>query len=376
MVVGSLLDLGINEEKLRNQLQSLHLEGFEIIIEKKYKMGIQGTDFRVIRTEHHQPSRSLGDIIQLINNSGLSEQVKEKSIQTFKLLAEAEAKVHGISSSEVHFHEVGAIDSIIDVVAAMLCIESLGIEKIYASPLHLGEGFVQCAHGTLPVPAPAVLELLKGIPVYNTGVKAELVTPTGAALMVILAQCFGPLPAMIIDKTGYGLGDRDLEIPNLLRVIKGTTQNKLQHLWILECNIDDMNPQYYSYIFPRLLDQGALDVFVTPIIMKKSRPAHCLAVICDDAHINELEEILLIETTTLGVRRMHIQRRILERESILVPTVWGEIRVKLAYYQGRLLKYAPEYDDLSRIAKESKLPLDEVNRQVQIAIYEYLDKNK
>ncbi len=383
MIVGGLLDLGAKEEGLHEQLRGLKLQGYSVQIEKNHKMGIWGTDFRVLLEEsgthyghHHQAHRGLAEIVSIIAESALSQDVKKRSRDIFRRIAEAEAHIHGLTPNEVHFHEVGAVDSIVDVVAALICIEDLNIKKIYASPLHLGEGFVHCTHGLLPVPAPAVIELLKGIPVYTTGLRSELVTPSGAAIISNLTEYFGPFPEMIVDAVGYGLGDKDLEIPNMLRIIRAKQQNPLQHLWTLECNIDDMNTQYYSYLFPLLLERGALDVCVLPLIMKKNRPGNCLQILCEEASIDELEETLWRETSTLGVRRLQVQRHTLERELVLVPTSWGPVMVKVAYLHGRLLKFAPEYDDLSRIARDADLPLPELYAQVQMAAAKWLEEQE
>ncbi len=380
MIVGALLDLGAKEEYLYQQLSKLKLPGYSLHIEKNQRMGIWGTDFRVLLEEsgnhsdhQHHSHRGFSDIASIIGESDLSQEVKMRSLDIFRRIAAAEAHVHGINPDEVHFHEVGAVDSIVDVVAALICMEDLKIKKVYASPLHLGEGFVHCAHGLLPVPAPAVLEILKGIPVYTTGLRSELVTPTGAAVISNLTEYFGPIPEMVVEAVGYGLGDKNLEIPNMLRIIRAR-QSSLEHLWILECNIDDMNTQYYSYLFPLLMERGALDVYLTPLMMKKNRPGNCLKVLCEEGFIDELEEILWRETSTLGVRRLQVQRRILERELVSVPTRWGPVTIKIAYHNGRLLKFAPEYEDLSRIAREADLPLREIHAQVQITAAKWLEE--
>ncbi|KUG03284.1 hypothetical protein ASZ90_019383 [hydrocarbon metagenome] len=379
MIVGALLDLGAREEYLYQQLSELKLPGYRLRIEKSHKLGIWGIDFGVVLEEseshhgHHHSHRGLSDITSIISESTLSENVKIRALEVFKHLAGAEAHIHGITLDEVHFHEVGAVDSIVDVIAALICMEDLNINKVYSSPLHLGEGFVHCAHGLLPVPAPAVLEITKGIPVYTTGLRSELVTPTGAALISNLAEYFGPFPEMIVEAVGYGLGDRDLEIPNLLRVIKAR-QNSLERIWTLECNIDDMNPQLYSYLFPLLMERGALDVYLTPLIMKKNRPGNCLTILCEAGFIDELEETLWRETTTLGVRRLQVQRRILERKLVSVPTLWGPVTIKIAFHNGKLLKFAPEYEDLSRIAREAGLPLQYLQTKVQITAAKWLEE--
>ncbi len=380
MIVGALLDLGAREEFLYQQLRELNLPGYSLRIEKNHKLGVWGIDFGVLleesgsHHEHHHSHRGLSDIISIIGDSALSENVKSRCQDIFKHLAEAEARIHGITPNEVHFHEVGAIDSIVDVTASLICMEDLNINKVYSSPLHMGEGFVNCSHGLLPVPAPAVLEILKGIPVYTTGLRSELVTPTGAALISNLAEYFGPFPEMIVEAVGYGLGDKDLEIPNLLRVIQARQNHSLQRIWMLECNIDDMNTQLYSYLFPLLMARGALDVYLTPLIMKKNRPGNCLTILCEEGIIDELEEILWQETTTLGVRRLQVQRRILERKLISVPTLWGPVTVKIAYHNGLLLKFAPEYEDLSRIAGEVGMPLQDLQAKVQQTAAKWLEE--
>lgn len=379
MAVGALLDLGVDVDRLRQQLEKLKLGGYRIEIKKNHKLGLWGTDFRVLvesahehdhshEHKHSHEHRGLQDIIKILAESNLPDAVQERSLDIFRRIAEAEGHIHGIAPDQVHFHEVGAVDSVIDVVAASICIHELGIDKVLASPLHLGEGFVQCAHGLLPVPAPAVLEILKGTPVYNSGLRAELVTPTGAAIIKSLAQSFGPIPEIVAERIGYGLGDRDLEIPNMLRVIQAQIEPSKQQLWMLECNMDDMNSQYYSHLFPLLFEQGALDVYLTPVIMKKNRPGICLSVLCEEDRMDAMEEIVWRETTTLGIRRRPVERRILEREMVSVNTCWGPVSVKMAYHQGRPLKYAPEYEDMHRIAVEHNIPLPEVYRQVMQAI--------
>lgn len=408
MVVGALLDLGVDADRLRRQLEGLKLDGYQIEIKRNHKMGLWGTDFRVLlesarehehtyehndhqehahtheqaHTHEHKPQpvhvhahehRKLQDITKLLAESHLPEKVKKRSLDIFHLIAAAEGRIHGISPDEVHFHEVGAIDSIVDVVSACICIHELGIDKVYASPLHLGEGFVHCAHGLIPVPAPAVLETLKGVAVYTTGLRSELVTPTGAAIIKNLAQSFGPIPEMRVEKIGYGLADRDLEIPNMLRVIQAQMESSSEKVWMLECNMDDMNSQYYSHLFPLFMERGALDVYLTPVIMKKNRPGICLSVLCEESRMDAMEEIIWRETTTLGIRRKAAERRVLEREFVAVETCWGPVSFKLAYHQGRLLKYAPEYEDIHRIACEHKVPLPEVHRQVMQEAAKVLD---
>ena len=299
MTVGALIDLGADENELLRCLDSLHLHGYRIEIKKALKNGISGTDFNVIIEEehshhshhHHHHSRNLSDISDIINSSPLDSLVKELSLKIFHEIAAAESKIHAKSIDEVHFHEVGAIDSIVDIVAAAVCLNMIKPDKIISSPLNLGEGTVECAHGVFPVPAPATAEILKGVPVYSSGIKKEMTTPTGAAIIKCIATEFSSFPAMKISSTGYGMGKRNLEVPNVLRAVIGEMDHSEKKIMI-ETNIDDMSGEIFSYIMPKLLDNGALDVFITPVIMKKGRPAHVLSVLCGKDHVNSLEEII------------------------------------------------------------------------------------
>lgn len=371
MTVGALLDLGVDHLVLSEQLAHLQLGGYQLQIVKKPKNGIMATDFNVIsednggchsKNHHHPrtPHRNLYDIEAIINNSGLAVEIKELSLKIFRELAVAEAKVHGKELSEIHFHEVGAVDSIVDIVSTAICLKMLKVDTIYASPLNTGSGFVSCAHGLLPVPAPATMEILRGVPIYSSGVQAELVTPTGAAIIKTLAQEFIPLPPLLVESSGYGSGKRDLDNPNLLRIILGSPHRDNNGPLLLESAIDDMNPEIYSYLFPMLLEKGALDVYLTPIIMKKNRPGVLLSVLCriSDAHL--LEEIIFSETTTLGIRKIAVNREELEREVVNINSSLGMARIKVAGRGGKILKYAPEYEDCQRIAKEQGLALQDV----------------
>lgn len=319
--------------------------------------------------DHAGGRRGLSDVTAIIDASGLSAAVKEKSKAVFRRLAEAEAKVHACGVDEIHFHEVGAVDAIVDIVGAVIGLEALGIGEIRASSLHLGSGFVDCAHGRLPVPPPAVTELLRGVPCYSTDVEGELVTPTGAAILSTLASSFGPFPAMTVERTGYGAGFRDLAIPNLLRVVIGETAVKKteDRIRLIETNIDDMNPQFYDHIMDRLFASGAKDVFLTPIIMKKSRPGLILSVIAAEERTDTLVSILLRETTTLGVRVSDLKKRMVASRHIAsVSTAWGDMKVKIRGLSEKEETAAPEYDDCRRVARETGLPIravyDEVKR--------------
>jgi pyridinium-3,5-bisthiocarboxylic acid mononucleotide nickel chelatase len=368
MIVGALIDAGVNFNFLKKELAKLRLDGYALRAAKTAKSGLSAVKFDVDLHEHDHGRgrrhahvhRNLADVTAIIDSSGLSRPVKEKSKSIFHHLAGAEARVHGCPVDEIHFHEVGAVDAIVDIVGAVICLEALRVDEIRASSLHLGSGFVDCAHGRLPVPPPAVVELLKGVPAYSTDVRGELVTPTGAAILTTLAAGFGPLPDMRIEKTGYGAGFRDLPIPNVLRLVVGESEAAAEgdRIRMIETNIDDMNPQFYEYIMERLFTEGARDVFLTPIIMKKSRPGLVLSVIATEDRIEALVGVLLRETTTLGVRISDFQKRmILGREIVPLKTEWGEVRVKIRSVGKAEKTASPEYEDCKRIARERGLPI-------------------
>ena len=301
----------------------------------------------------------------MIRNSDLSGDVKAKSESIFVRLAEAEARVHGTSPEEVHFHEVGAVDSIVDIVGSVIGVLAMGIEKIYASPLSLGRGLTKSAHGVMPLPAPATAELLKGIPVRQTDIGSELVTPTGAAIITTLAESFCTVPEMVIDKIGYGAGTKDLtEQPNLLRVFMGRVVNRYEQdtITVVETNIDDMSPQVYDFLIDKLLGVGALDVFLTPIMMKKSRPAVKLTALVDSRHVQKACACILAETTTLGVRIYETNRKKLSREMTDVDTEYGKVSVKLGKIGDEVIKILPEYEDCKRLAEEKSVPIARVQQ--------------
>jgi uncharacterized protein (TIGR00299 family) protein len=366
MILGSLIDSGLSLNTLRDALSTLPLKGYSISARKAVKKGIGGVKFDVSMTEDHH-HRDLGTIRKIIQNSGLSKAVQERAIEIFTRLAEAEAHIHRTSIDKIHFHEVGAVDAIVDITGASAALELLGIEEVRASRLHIGTGTLECAHGTLPVPAPAAAELLKGIPVYSTGIESELVTPTGAAILSTLAASFGPIPSLRIEATGYGLGGRDLPIPNFLRVMIGesglsTMEDSIQ---LIETNIDDMNPEFYEYVMERLFEAGARDVYLTPVIMKKNRPGTILSVLTSPELTETLTAIVLEETSTLGVRISEFKKRhILDREIQTVNTPWGKINIKISRINGEETGTAPEYEDCKRIAKKAGLPLKKIYEEV------------
>ncbi len=375
MTIGALLDLGIDRVEFLGNLKKIGIDGYRIEIKEKEVNNISGTDFDVIienekphcqhhNGQHHVHSRNLYDIESIIDRSDIDGTAKTMAKKTFGIIAAAEAEVHNKTLEEVHFHEVGAIDSIVDIVGTAICISMLKVDAIYSSPLHLGTGFVECAHGTLPVPAPATVTILKNVPVYSTGVEGELVTPTGAGIIKSLATDFIPLPSMTIDKVGYGTGKKQYDIFNALRVFLGNQEIvgglESDKLIMLETNIDDMNPETYSYLVPLLLENGALDVFLTSIVMKKGRPGTLLSVLCGIDDHSKFQNIVFNETTTLGIRKYIVERNCLDRKIVTVKSQFGNVKVKAAYRDGKLLKVAPEYEECQRIARERQIPLKQV----------------
>ncbi|MBO8138313.1 MAG: nickel pincer cofactor biosynthesis protein LarC [Desulfotomaculum sp.] len=362
MIVGALLDAGLSLEELNSELNKLNIHGWKVTAEKVSKHGITGTKFNVIldhdHTHHHNHHhRNIHDIKKIIASSTLDEPVKDMALKIFEKLALAEAKVHGTTIDNIHFHEVGALDSIIDIVGTAVGLYKLGIDKVISSPLVTGTGFVQCAHGTIPVPAPATVELLKGIPYRHGDIKEELVTPTGAAVLAALCTEFKPMPQMITSTVGYGGGTKDLPVPNFIRVHIGELadtccdQEKcIDTVRVIETNIDDMNPELYSFVTNRLMKKGALDVYISQVIMKKGRPGCVLHVLAPPELEEQLGQVILHETTSIGYRSYSARRRMLERKIIPVETSYGVIRVKAAYQNGKLINAAPEYEDCIKAA--------------------------
>ena len=366
MNLGAMIDLGVDPEVLREELRKIEIGSYEIQVKRDQRRGIFGTKLDVILPSgegapaaHGHGHRSFKDIAGLIEKSNFSERVKSTSLNIFVKIAEAEAKIHGHSIDEVHFHEVGAIDSIVDVVGAAICFEVLNVDKIISSPVQVGGGFVKCAHGMLPVPAPATAEILTGIPIRSGLVPFETTTPTGAAILAATAGRFADRIDFTPLKIGYGIGQRDTDVPNVLRVFLGEMDDEKQDLdvevkeaCLMECNIDDMNPEMYEGVVERLFEKGALDVYLTPIMMKKSRPAVTISIICDADHRRGIEEVLWLQTTTFGLRVNKIEKLILRREVTTVTTKYGVVSVKYAYLRGERIKWKLEYEDAKRLAKE------------------------
>jgi pyridinium-3,5-bisthiocarboxylic acid mononucleotide nickel chelatase len=328
----------------------------------------------------HSHGHGLNEIREIIGKAAISDTAKKTAIAIFETLGTAEAKIHATSIEEVHFHEVGAVDAMVDIVCAAVGAEALGVEEIVCSPLNVGGGTVKCAHGTFPVPAPATVELLREAPVYSSGVQAELVTPTGAAIVKILATRFASFPAMRIEKSGYGAGSRDFAgHPNVVRLTIGEAASVLaaktasDTVTVLEANLDDLNPQVFGYVMDRLLEEGALDAFAVPVQMKKNRPGTLLTVLCKPEDASKFTELLFTETTTLGVRRRDEVRQTLARRWENVRTQWGDVRIKIGSMNGTVTNYAPEYEDCRRIAAEHHVPLKTV---MQEATREYLEKGQ
>ena len=362
MTLGAFIDLGVPVKWLKDTLRSIPLPGFDIAVSSVSRHGITAKSVHVY-SEDNAGSRDYTEIRSLIEKSALSVMVKEKSLKIFERLANAESKIHGCPAEKVHFHEVGGIDAIADIVGAALCIEYLGIKRITASSLPLGTGFVSCRHGTLPVPSPATLEILKGIPIFGSGIACELVTPTGAAIIATLAESYGPMPDMAIEKTGYGAGKQDIESrPNLLRIIAGTPKNhqtgcQKETIVMIETCIDDMSPEIFGFVMDRLFEDGALDVYWIPVFMKKNRPGTIMQVLCRKSQKQAIINRILSETTSSGVRYYDVERAILAREEIIVKTGYGMIKAKRITDLTGGMRIVPEYEVCKKIALEKNIPI-------------------
>jgi hypothetical protein len=369
MFVGALLDVGLPLERLFADLKKIPLGFYEFKRTRALRGHLVGTRVE-IRVPGKQPSRKLRDIEALIRGSELSAGVKERALEVFSRLAEAEGKLHNMPPEQVHFHEVGAVDAILDIVGTCIGLEFLEISQLTCSPVNVGSGCVAAAHGSLPVPAPAALELLKDLPIYSSGVDGELVTPTGAALISTLATGFGPIPPMRVERIGYGAGAREIPgHPNLARLLLGKSAEPVrvrdgapgdEVVSVIEANVDDMSPQLYGYFIDQALAAGALDVTCTPIQMKKDRPGILLSVLCTPEKGDALAQMLFEQTTTIGVRIYEARRKILERELVSIQTPYGTVKVKVAKRDGKVLNVAPEYEDCQRLASEKGVPLKQV----------------
>ena len=369
MILGAMVAAGVDPRALTEQLSLLGVHGFEIDFATVDRSGISCTHARV-RTAHEHAHRHLSDILKIIYDSRLNETVKDRAAKIFSRLAEAESKVHNEPVEHIHFHEVGALDAIVDVVGAAICFELLGIERFVCSPLHLGSGTVEMDHGRFPVPPPAVAELVKGAPVYSTDIVGELVTPTGAAIITTVCSEFGPLPKLKLESTGYGAGTREYKgFPNALRVLIGDDAQGAdsETLWMIETNVDDLSPQIFGHVMDRALELGALDCYFTPIQMKKNRPGVLLSILCRDNDRGKLSEMLFAETTTLGLRSYAVERRALQRESVRVETPYGPIDVKVAKLNGHIVNQMPEYEQCREAARAASVPLRTVEEAARMA---------
>ena len=380
MLLAALLDAGLELEPLLDELRKIPVAGYEFKRARVLRGGLSGTRVE-IDISQPQPERHLREIRQLLEGNALTEAVKTQALKMFERLAEVEGRLHGKPAAEIHFHEVGAVDAILDIVGACVGLELLEIDELTCSPLNVGGGQVETAHGTLPVPAPATAELLKGAPIYSSGVEGELVTPTGAVLVATLASGFGPMPAIKVARIGYGAGSRDYSgHPNIARLFVGEraevsntgppSRSPGEVVTVIEANVDDMSPQLYGYLVERALDAGALDITCTSIQMKKNRPGLEISVLCAPERAEALAELLFEETTTIGLRIHEAGRLVLEREMVSVETPYGTVRVKIAKRAGKVTNVAPEYEDCQRLAVEKSVPLKQVILAAQLASLE------
>jgi len=365
MTLGALLDAGLPLDHLRHGLESLDVPGWQLSAEKVWKNGMAATYVKV-PIQDTKTHRSLSAILELIEKSRLAPNVQQRASAIFHKLGEAEAAVHDVPLEKIHFHEVGAVDAIVDIVGACIGFSALGIESFACSPLNVGGGTAKMAHGVLPVPAPATARLLLGKPTYSSGIQKELVTPTGAAIVATLCTSFGPQPPMTVTSIGYGAGTADLEgQPNVLRLMVGEAATRdsaatSESIRVLEANLDDMNPQIYGYFLEKALAAGALDVFSTPVQMKKNRPGMLVTVLCKPEDEPKFQDIFFAETTTLGVRSYSAERRILARHWETVHTRFGDVRIKVARLNGHVRQASPEFEDCRKLAEAQNVPLQRV----------------
>jgi uncharacterized protein (TIGR00299 family) protein len=382
MNLGAMIDLGVDQKYLLKELSNLHIDSYKIKIHKDKRRGITGTKVDVIvplqkkvSSHHALKERNFRDITRIIKQSNLSANVKKISLDIFTRLARAEGKIHGHKIEDVHFHEVGAIDSIVDIVGAAICLDYLKVDKVISSPIQVGSGIIHCSHGTLPVPAPATAEILQGIPIKTGLVPFEATTPTGAAIIAATAASFTEKIDFTPQRIGYGLGSKDSPVPNVLRLFLGEISANAEkaddpetgEAVIIECNIDDMNPELYDTLMERLFSAGAHDVFFTPIIMKKSRPALTVSVLCDLSQQKVIEKIFWLNSSTFGQRSYKVAKSMLLRKMVKVKTKYGEITVKNGYLNGRIIKSKPEYEDCKRLAKENGVSIQDIYESIRVA---------
>ena len=366
MILGALVDAGVSVKKLQELLAGLQITEFDLKVQTVNKDGFSAKKLDVLVADQ-PPERHLKEIKQLIKNSSLPESIQNRALRIFQRIAEIEAGIHNVPVEQVHLHELGGTDTIIDITGTLLALDLLGITEIYSSPVPLGKGFIAGAHGQIPLPSPATTALLKGVPIYGRDIESELVTPTGAALLVELVDEFGPLPPMTLTAVGYGAGGRDLPIPNLLRVLVGEITPydtaTLNQLVILETNLDDLNPEVYPHVIDSLFSAGALDVTLTSIQMKKNRPGTRIEVLCTPSDKDGLRAILFQETSTLGIKQSLVERFALPRTIQKVQTTYGKVRVKIAETSPGNLKISPEYEDCRKLAQKHKVPITKIYQE-------------
>jgi len=368
MIIGAFLDAGFNYSLLENELAKLNLPGYTISYTRCLKNGISATKFDVSVSSDHPP-RSFPEITDLIIKSSLDPLIKNNVISIFNIIGRAEAKIHNTEIEKIHFHEIGAVDSIIDICGAAICFHHSAIEIVNSSPLNTGSGFIKTAHGTLPVPAPGTAEILKNMPAFSSGIMTELTTPTGAAIIKHFCSKYTPLPEIRADSIGYGAGTKNLEIPNVLRIFIGDELSCFSfndEVTCIEANIDNMNAEIYSYLFDILTADGAVDISVIPATMKKNRPGHILKILAPVEKSDRITETVFRETTTSGVRISNVKRKILEKNFSTVTTKFGAVRVKTHILNGRIITIAPEYEDCKKAALEYKVSLKEVYNEALI----------
>ena len=374
MNLGAMVDLGVDASYLKNELAKLNIHGFELKLEKATRRGIAGTLATIEIDDHHDHDdhhhRHLRHIHEIVNESKLSDNVKTIALRIFQFIAEAEARVHNIDIQKVHFHEVGALDSIADIVGAAICLEYLKVDKVQSSAIQLGGGMVKCAHGIMPVPAPATALIVENIPVKTGLVQHEATTPTGAAILAATVDEFTENITLPITRTAYGIGQRDVsEVPNVLRVYLLVDKEVIEDVSqensiILECNIDDMNPERYEFLLEKLFENGASDAWLSPIIMKKSRPANMVSVLCTADKAGTMKSILFEHSTTLGIREKQVLKNLLRRQEKSIETPYGKVRIKECFYNGQILRFKPEYDDCKALALKHNVSISVIESAV------------
>jgi len=378
MILGSLIDAGLNARLLREELEKLRIPTVHLKVKKVLRRGITATQVILEGKGEEKHHRNLKEMLAILDRSRVEGEIKEKSREIFQRIASVEANIHRKPMDEIHFHELGGLDSIVDIVGSVWGFQQMGFERVYVSKVNVGSGFVTCEHGILPVPAPATLALMKERPIYSSGVERELLTPTGAAILTTLGSEFGRLPTMATEKIGYGAGRDELPHPNVLRLMIGTpgTPPGNEKVLVIETGIDDMNPQLYDYVMEKLLSMGVLDVFLTPILMKKNRPATLLTVIAPCEKLSSVTELLLKETTTLGLRWHEEERARADREIVILRTKHGNIRFKLARWKGKVVNVSPEYEDCRKVASTRKVSLKEVFEETRREALKVIEKSK